>query len=76
MVGASLVSTPVEHQHIALAAVAGHELPRDLPCFRDPDYLVYGKSEAGGGGLWAGGAGPGSDERDPPLVEGVTRNGV
>ena len=48
MAGASLVSIPVEHQHIALAAVAGHELPRDLPCFRDPDYLVYGKSEAGG----------------------------
>jgi glycine cleavage system aminomethyltransferase T/glycine/D-amino acid oxidase-like deaminating enzyme len=48
MVGAFLVSTPVEHQHIALAAVRGHELPHDLPCFRDPDYLVYGKSEAGG----------------------------
>ena len=48
MVGAQLVSTPVEHQHIALAAVEGHELPHDLPCFRDPDYLVYGKSEAGG----------------------------
>jgi glycine cleavage system aminomethyltransferase T/glycine/D-amino acid oxidase-like deaminating enzyme len=48
MVGAALVSIPVEHQHIALAAVAGHELPRDLPCFRDPDYLVYGKAEAGG----------------------------
>ncbi|HEY3612070.1 MAG TPA: FAD-binding oxidoreductase, partial [Gaiellales bacterium] len=48
MVGAALVSVPVEHQHIALAAVEGHELPRDLPCFRDPDYLVYGKSEAGG----------------------------
>ena len=48
MAGAQLVSIPVEHQHIALAAVAGHELPRDLPCFRDPDYLVYGKSEAGG----------------------------
>ena len=48
MAGASLVSIPVEHQHIALAAVDGHELPRDLPCFRDPDYLVYGKSEAGG----------------------------
>ena len=48
MVGAFLVSTPVEHQHIALAAVHGHELPHDLPCFRDPDYLVYGKSEAGG----------------------------
>jgi glycine cleavage system aminomethyltransferase T/glycine/D-amino acid oxidase-like deaminating enzyme len=48
MAGAQLVSTPVEHQHIALAAVEGHELPHDLPCFRDPDYLVYGKSEAGG----------------------------
>ena len=48
MAGAALVSIPVEHQHIALAAVTGHELPRDLPCFRDPDYLVYGKSEAGG----------------------------
>ena len=48
MAGAALVSTPVEHQHIALAAVEGHELPRELPCFRDPDYLVYGKSEAGG----------------------------
>ena len=48
MAGALLVSIPVEHQHIALAAVQGHELPRDLPCFRDPDYLVYGKSEAGG----------------------------
>jgi glycine cleavage system aminomethyltransferase T/glycine/D-amino acid oxidase-like deaminating enzyme len=48
MAGAALVSIPVEHQHIALAAVAGHELPRDLPCFRDPDNLVYGKSEAGG----------------------------
>ena len=48
MAGARLVSIPVEHQHIALAAVAGHELPREAPCFRDPDYLVYGKSEAGG----------------------------
>ena len=48
MAGAALVSIPVEHQHIALAAVEGHELPRDLPCFRDPDFLVYGKSEAGG----------------------------
>jgi 4-methylaminobutanoate oxidase (formaldehyde-forming) len=48
LVGAQLVSIPVEHQHIALAAVPGHELPRDLPCFRDPDHLVYGKAEAGG----------------------------
>ena len=29
-------------------AVPGHELPRDMPCFRDPDNLVYGKSEHGG----------------------------
>ncbi len=28
--------------------MAGHELPRDMPCFRDTDNLVYGRSEAGG----------------------------
>ena len=48
MVGAFVPSTPVDHQHIALKAVAGYEVPRDMPCFRDPDNLVYGKSEAGG----------------------------
>jgi glycine cleavage system aminomethyltransferase T/glycine/D-amino acid oxidase-like deaminating enzyme len=48
MVGAFVSSTPVDHQHVALRAVAGNELPRDMPCFRDPDNLVYGKSEAGG----------------------------
>src|ERR1700694_3923187 len=48
MAGASIVSTPVDHQHAALLAVPGHELPHDMPCFRDPDNLVYGKSEAGG----------------------------
>lgn len=48
MVGAFVPSTPVDHQHIALKAVPGSELPRDMPCFRDPDNLVYGKSEAGG----------------------------
>ena len=48
MVGAFAPSVPVDHQHIALAAVDGHELPRDMPCFRDTDNLVYGKSEAGG----------------------------
>ena len=48
MVGTWVPSTPVDHQHIALAAVPGHELPRDMPCFRDPDNLVYGKAEAGG----------------------------
>src|SRR5438270_675272 len=48
MAGAFVVSTPVDHQHAALLAVPGHEMPRDMPCFRDPDNLVYGKSEAGG----------------------------
>ncbi|HEX5040251.1 MAG TPA: FAD-dependent oxidoreductase [Candidatus Limnocylindria bacterium] len=48
MVGAFIPSTPVDHQHVALKAVPGSELPRDMPCFRDPDNLVYGKSEHGG----------------------------
>ena len=48
MVGAFTPSVPIDHQHIALAAVDGHELPREMPCFRDLDNLVYGKSEAGG----------------------------
>jgi glycine cleavage system aminomethyltransferase T/glycine/D-amino acid oxidase-like deaminating enzyme len=48
MVGAFIPSTPVDHQHVALKAVPGSELPRDMPCFRDPANLVYGKSEHGG----------------------------
>jgi 4-methylaminobutanoate oxidase (formaldehyde-forming) len=48
MVGAFTPSVPVDHQHIALAAVDGHELPREMPCFRDTDNLVYGRSETGG----------------------------
>jgi 4-methylaminobutanoate oxidase (formaldehyde-forming) len=48
MVGEFVPSTPVDHQHVALKAVPGHELPHDMPCFRDPDNLVYGKSENGG----------------------------
>ncbi|MDO8484836.1 MAG: FAD-dependent oxidoreductase [Candidatus Limnocylindrales bacterium] len=48
MIGAFIPSTPVDHQHIALKAVPGHELPREMPCFRDPANLVYGKSEHGG----------------------------
>ena len=34
MVGTWVPSTPVDHQHIALAAVPGHELPREMPCFQ------------------------------------------
>ena len=48
MVGAFACSIPVDHQHIALHAVEGNELPRDTPCFRDTDNLVYGKAESGG----------------------------
>ncbi|HEX7472358.1 MAG TPA: FAD-dependent oxidoreductase [Candidatus Limnocylindrales bacterium] len=48
MVGTWIPSTPVDHQHAALRSVPGAELPADMPCFRDPDRLVYGRSEAGG----------------------------
>jgi glycine cleavage system aminomethyltransferase T/glycine/D-amino acid oxidase-like deaminating enzyme len=48
MAGAFLPSVPVDHQHVAMRAVPGHEVPRDAPCFRDPDHLVYGRPEAGG----------------------------
>ncbi|HEY5188016.1 MAG TPA: FAD-dependent oxidoreductase [Solirubrobacteraceae bacterium] len=48
MAGAHLASVPVDHQHVLMAAVPGDEVPRDSPCFRDPDNLVYGKGEAGG----------------------------
>jgi 4-methylaminobutanoate oxidase (formaldehyde-forming) len=48
MVGAFVCSIPVDHQHVALHAVEGHELARDTPCFRDTDNLVYGKAESGG----------------------------
>jgi glycine cleavage system aminomethyltransferase T/glycine/D-amino acid oxidase-like deaminating enzyme len=48
MAGAFITSTPVDHQHAALRAVPGYELPGEMPCFRDPDNLIYGKSEAGG----------------------------
>jgi sarcosine dehydrogenase len=48
MVGARLPSVPVDHQHVLMQAVRGHEVPRASPCFRDTDNLVYGKDEAGG----------------------------
>ena len=48
LAGAFLCSVPVDHQHIALRAVDGHVLPRETPCFRDTDNLVYGKAESGG----------------------------
>ena len=59
MVGAFMPSVPVDHQHVAMQAVPGRELPHDAPCFRDTDNLVYGKVEAGG--MLIGGYEP-----DPP----------
>ena len=48
LVGGWIPSVPVEHQHVLMQAVAGQEVPRGSPCFRDTDNLVYGKDEAGG----------------------------
>lgn len=48
MVGIQIPSTPVIHQHIALQAVPGNEIPDGDPCFRDTDYLIYGRPEHGG----------------------------
>src|SRR5256714_7174013 len=48
MAGAIVVSTPVDHQHAALQAVEGAELPQTMPCFRDPDHPIYGKAAAAG----------------------------
>jgi glycine cleavage system T protein len=48
MVGLHIPTTPVDHQHIALKAVSGHEFNPNTPCLRDPDNLVYMRQEAGG----------------------------
>src|SRR5512139_171104 len=48
MAGLHMPTTPVDHQHIALKAVQGHEFLPTTPCLRDPDNLVYMRQEAGG----------------------------
>ncbi len=48
MVGLHIPTTPVDHQHIALRAVPGHEFDPNTPCLRDPDNLVYMRQEQGG----------------------------
>jgi len=48
MAGLHIPTTPVDHQHIALKAVDGHEFSHETPCLRDPDNLVYMRQEAGG----------------------------
>jgi len=48
MAGLTVPTTPVDHQHIALKAVPGHEFDKAFPCLRDPDNLVYMRQEQGG----------------------------
>jgi len=48
MAGLHVPTTPVDHQHIALRAVPGHEFNDQTPCLRDPDNLVYMRQEKGG----------------------------
>ena len=48
MAGLYFPTTPVDHQHIALKAVPGHEFNAQTPCLRDPDNLVYMRQEQGG----------------------------
>ncbi len=48
MAGLHIPTTPVDHQHIALKAIKGQELPHSTPCVRDPDNLVYLREESGG----------------------------
>ncbi|RJQ64468.1 MAG: FAD-dependent oxidoreductase [Desulfobacteraceae bacterium] len=48
MVGARIPSTPVMHQHSGFGAVSGSEVPEGAPCFRDTEYLIYGRPEHGG----------------------------
>ena len=48
MAGLNIPCTPVLHQHSSFQAVAGAEVPEGGPCFRDTDYLIYGRPEHGG----------------------------
>ncbi len=59
MAGVSIPSSPVIHQHAGLSAVPGREVPERGACFRDTDYLIYGRPEHGG--ILVGGW-----EADPP----------
>jgi glycine cleavage system T protein len=48
MAGVDLPMTPLIHQHVTTRPVPGHELPRETPCLRDPENLVYMREEVGG----------------------------
>lgn len=48
MLGITVPSSPVVHQHLSLQAVPGAEVPDGGLCFRDTDRLIYGRPEHGG----------------------------
>ncbi len=48
MVGVELPMTPLIHQHLTTRPIPGHALPRNTPCLRDPENLVYIREEVGG----------------------------
>jgi glycine cleavage system aminomethyltransferase T/glycine/D-amino acid oxidase-like deaminating enzyme len=66
MAGVELPMTPLIHQHLTTRPIPGHALPRNTPCLRDPENLVYMREEAGGFLI-------GGFEREPRAwsVEGV-----
>jgi 4-methylaminobutanoate oxidase (formaldehyde-forming) len=66
LVGVFSPSVPVDHQHVLMEHIDGVDASTDLPCFRDPDNLVYGKVE--GGGMLVGGYEPNPVSR---WVDGV-----
>ncbi len=47
MVGANLPMTPLGHQHL-LARMPDYSFPKNTPCLRDPENLVYMREEVGG----------------------------
>jgi 4-methylaminobutanoate oxidase (formaldehyde-forming) len=46
LAGSDLAVSPVEHQYVVTERI--HDLPPDLPTFRDPDARFYAKPETGG----------------------------
>lgn len=47
MVGVNLPMTPLGHQHL-MARVPNFTFPKNMPCLRDPENLVYLREEVGG----------------------------
>ncbi|MGH2592615.1 MAG: GcvT family protein [Anaerolineae bacterium] len=48
MVGVNLPMTPLVHQHLTTKPIPNYPLPKNTPCLRDPENLVYMREEAHG----------------------------